>query len=888
MEKSTLTRRDFLKVTAVTSVAAAMSPLGMGQRGLVSAARPTAASEVKIVKTCCRACIHNCGVLAHVQDGRVIKVEGNPEYPMTKGALCAKGLSGIQALYHPNRNKYPLKRVGQRGEGKWQRITWDEAVDTIAKKLMETREKYGAETVFLSTGGGGNPQFFSIARFADSFGTPNWFEPGCAQCYLPRMVIYNMMCGHAESNSIADSACSELYFPDKTPIKTYVMWATAPSYDSPAGGGHAVAELRARGVRTVVIDPRLTPDAAKADVWLPIRPGTDVALMLSWIKTIIDEKLYDADFLLKWSNLPFLVNTDTKYFLRESDLKADGDANTFVVWDQKTNSAQPLAYPWDDNLDPALFGAYTVNDVACKTGFQLLKERADEFPVEKAAEICWLDANKIREAIHLYATNTPSGLSLGVATDQFPNSAQAAMGGCILDLLLGNIEKPGALLQSFARGQVSDMMGGLQKLLPEEQLRKRLGVNEHKGLLFWWAAHIPSVLNAITSGQPYKPRVWIERSGNKFAMLGNASSWYDPIKQMDFVVHMYMYPTSFSAMADILLPAREWLETNLPVTSLNMYFARQEVVHLWETLDETEMWAKLANRCAELGHEGFKKAFDGSALAPDLPYYLNMEDQLDQWVAPIKMTWAEFKEKQPITFAPEDEWRTYYGYLNPDPETGKPVGFRTPSKKLEIYMESLITLGRTGLPFSPIKLEPASKDYEPLPYYMEPAESPLSTPELAKQYPFVLTSGRLPFFHHGTLRNIPWLREMYPVPQLWINPESAASVGIADGDWAWIESQRGKIRAKAWVTPGIPPKVVYMERFWYPELPEKDPSMYGWRESGVNVLTKNDPPYNPEFGTYTLRGFQVKVSKAPEGAPAGIWQNPKDFKPWLPQVEEGV
>ncbi|WP_230397398.1 molybdopterin-dependent oxidoreductase [Novisyntrophococcus fermenticellae] len=95
----------------------------------------------KRVKTCCRACISNCGVIVHMKNGRVIKLEGDPEHPMSKGAMCAKGLAGIQALYNPNRNKYPMMRVGNKKENKWKRISWDEAVDVIAKKLMETREK---------------------------------------------------------------------------------------------------------------------------------------------------------------------------------------------------------------------------------------------------------------------------------------------------------------------------------------------------------------------------------------------------------------------------------------------------------------------------------------------------------------------------------------------------------------------------------------------------------------------------------------------------------------------------------------------------------------------------------------------------------------------------
>ena len=273
--------------------------------------------EVKVIKTCCRACIANCGVLAYVKNGRVIKLEGNNEDPMSKGRMCAKGLAGIQALYHPNRNKFPLKRVGERGGGKWKRISWDEALTTIAEKLMDTREKYGAETVFCSTGGGGNPEIWSIARFCNVFGTPNWFEPGCAQCYLPRVLAYTMMYGGVDP-SIADSNALELYFPDDTPIKCLALWGTSPAYSCPASGGNAVVELRARGVKTISVDPRFTPDAAKADIWLPIRPGTDVALLLSWTRYILENKLFDADFVMKWTNLPYLVDTETKMLVRDA------------------------------------------------------------------------------------------------------------------------------------------------------------------------------------------------------------------------------------------------------------------------------------------------------------------------------------------------------------------------------------------------------------------------------------------------------------------------------------------------------------------------------------------------------------------------------------------
>lgn len=359
MEQLVMTRRSFLKATAITGAAATFGGThALKKSDQVKAAET--AGETKIVRTACRACIAKCGVLAHVKNGRVVKLEGDPEQPMTKGKLCAKGLSGIQALYNPNRLKYPMKRVGKRGENKWQRITWDEALDIISDKLMETREKYGAETVIGTTGGGGNPEFKSVFGFMNAFGSPNAFEPGAAQCFMPRVAANLLIRGRGGTNSIADTDALEIYSED-TPMKTLVLWGTVPAYDSPSQGGRAVVELRAKGVKTVVIDPRFTADASKADVWLPIRPGTDVALMLCWIRYIIENKLYDKEFVLKWTNLPFLVNPKTKLCLRESDVKKGGDPDTYMIWDQKTKSVKPLPFPWDDKLAPALANKQSEN-----------------------------------------------------------------------------------------------------------------------------------------------------------------------------------------------------------------------------------------------------------------------------------------------------------------------------------------------------------------------------------------------------------------------------------------------------------------------------------------------------------------------------------------------
>lgn len=880
-----LNRRDFLKAGAATAGVLASS--GVSEKVLTNVAH-AAAPETKIVRTCCRNCTADCGVLAHVRDGRVIKLEGDPEFERSEGALCPKGLSGIQALYHPNRIKYPMERVGKRGENKWKRISWEEAIDKIAKKLMEIRAKYGAESVLCSTGGGGNPNFYGICRFADVFGTPNWIEPGGAQCYMPRMLAYLLMYGGGPggNSSLGDSNCLEAYFHKEKTMKSFILWATAPSCSGPSQAGRALAEVRAYGAKTVVIDPRFTPDASKADVWLPIRPGTDVALEMAWIRYIIDKKLYDKDFALRWTNLPYLVNTKTKMLLRESDIKQGGDKNTYVVYDTKTKSAKAMAYPYDENLSPALEASVKVNGDECKTSFLLLKEKVAKYTLDEAAKICWLNKEDIEKAIKIYVDG-PSSVSLGVATDQNANSFQAAQGAATLDILMGYVEKPGTVLQRYDDRAVGNIRTSkLTHFLSEEQLNKRIGMKEHKGTLHWWLAQNGSVVETMETGKPYPLKAWLERSGTKMGTVANASKWVKAMQNLDLIVHMYMYPTAFSVNADFLLPVNEWLETDFVTASFNKMFARQAVTHLYETVNEAWIWAKLAKRCAELGHEGCKRAFDPEETAPELPYYDTYEEQLDAWIDDNfgkregLHTWKEYLEKIPFEMNPMNVWRRYYVYKETDQKTGKPRGFGTTSKKCEVYLESLIQLGRTGAPFTKLKVPPVSKDYDPLLYYLEPPESPVRP--MAKDFPLVMTNGRLPYWHHCTLRNIPYLREIMPVAEIWVNPVDAKKYGVAQGDWVWVESKRGKIRARALVTEGIAAGVVYMERFWNPET--LDTPTQGWQEMNVNVLTMSEPPYNDVCGTYILRGFQVKIYKAKEGAPKGVWTKPEQFKPWMPEA----
>lgn len=245
-------------------------------------------SSEKVVRSTCGLCQIGCGVLVHVDKGRVIKVEGDPESPLNEGVLCSKGLASVEHLYHPDRLQHPLKRMGKRGEGKWLRISWDEALDTVAAEFARARDKYGVESVvFLDGSFKGGFQGHYLRRFANVFGSPN--IAGMAHlCFAPRTNASNI---------------------------TYGFYAI-PDFDATPAGiivwGKNLAEtlhhvhrrvMRAveRGAKLMVVNPAKTEGVEKADLWLKPRPGSDLALALGMMNVIIDEGLYDKAFVEQWT-----------------------------------------------------------------------------------------------------------------------------------------------------------------------------------------------------------------------------------------------------------------------------------------------------------------------------------------------------------------------------------------------------------------------------------------------------------------------------------------------------------------------------------------------------------------------------------------------------------
>jgi anaerobic selenocysteine-containing dehydrogenase len=377
----------------------------------------------------------------------------------------------------------------------------------------------------------------------------------------------------------------------------------------------------------------------------------------------------------------------------------------------------------------------------------------------------------------------------------------------------GNVDVPGGNV--FWVNVPIDFHENWDKL-PPEQAKKRLGGDRYRVLSMGplRKAHPPTVFNAILTGKPYPVKALVLFANNALCSYPNSKKVYEALKIVEFFVATDIFMTPTTEMADILLPAATWLERDeIQVNPFSGWYVgvRQKVVQTGECRSDWEIILELSERLG-LRHGGLHKF-------------------IDEVLARTGTTFSELKERGWIT--------SPMRYLKYE-EAGFPA---TPSGKFEIYSQVLENLG-----------------YDPLPYHTEPPESPYSTPELAEKYPLILiTGGRNPVFFHSEHRQIPWLRKIIPDPLVEMHPETAARLGIRDGDLVVIESPRGSCKQRARLTIGIDPRVVHAQHNWW--FPEKLDPEHGVWESNVNILT-DDERCDPATGSNPLRALLCRVYKS--------------------------
>ncbi|MCG6875115.1 MAG: molybdopterin-dependent oxidoreductase [Betaproteobacteria bacterium] len=701
--------------------------------------------ETRILKSVCRSCHGGCGALLHVRDGRLVKIEGDRDSPLSHGRLCPIGTVTVDLVNHPDRLKHPLRRVGPRGAGEWQRITWNQALDEIAERLLEIRSQHGPEAIALGTGTGRH-HIRWVSRFGHALGTPNWCEPGFAQCFHPRVNTCLLTFGDFP-------VCD---YTGDTPPACMLFWGHNPIHSGPDGETRfAVREALEHNPKLIVVDPRRTELAARADVWLQVRPGADDALALAMLHVVIGEQLYD------------------ERFVRE-----------------------------------------------CTHGFDALADAVAACTPEWAAPITWVPAEKIRAAARLFGRTRPGMLEWGCAIEHTPKCIQTVRAVSMLPVLTGNVDVPGGWVFG---GRGIGRFPSLIENLTLEVSAKRLGADRFKLLggegADLPAAHIPTLLQAMREGKPYPVKAFLVFGNNTLSTYANAKLVRESLMKLDYMVCADLFMTPTAELADIVLPAAAWPELDqivgLPTVAANVVLAQQKAVQVGECKPDEEIFVELARRMKlAVGTESVKEVLDAQLASGGLG--------LDF----AALAREGFKEA-PLAY------RRY-----------ERSGFRTPTGKIELYSTRLEQLG-----------------YPPVPFYEEPPESPLSAPDVARDFPLVLTTGgRIPFYFNSEHRQLANLRRAYRDPRAEIHPDTAARFGIANGDWMRIETRRGGIRQRARVTDGIDPRVINVEHgWWFPDEPGPE---YGIWKANANVLTDNAPPYDPAMGTYQLRALLCRVAKA--------------------------
>ena len=602
----------------------------------------------KTILTDCTLCYHSCGTKVTVENGVAVKVEGLKAHPLNKGVLCPKGRVALQNVYDPARLKHPLKRTA----GGWEKISWDQALTEISEKLLSLKEKYGPSALGVFSGSIGveNLEMAGLTQlFKAAFGSPNFFSVESI-CYRMRIRTRQLTFGKYPTEELNSNL--------------YVLWGHNPdASDFPLR--MAMNESFKKGAKLVVIDPKRIALADRAEMYLQIRPGTDGALALAVIQVIVEEDLYDHDFVEK----------------------------------------------------------YTM-------GFDRLVPHIRPYTPEWAEKITWVPADKIRKLARLFATTEGAGIYQGTCTqDQTANGTQNSRAFAVLQAITGNVNNPGGWvigpplrLGNAGLGVEGEPLGGDQYPL----FTTLFGRKSPYG-----------VVTCVPESIPEKLKAFLVVGGNPVISMADSNAFRESFQKLELLFVHDLFMTETAELAHYVLPACSHLEKwglgysynvchGLPYLMLR----KKAIEPLGESWSEWRFYTELAKK---LGlEEYFPWKSEEEFVAFELrPTGLTFETLLHE-----KPEGAFFGEKKyDITE------RT----------------FSTPTRKIELYSEEMAHLG-----------------FDPLPTYLEPHRSPLSTPELLEKYPLILSTGnRNLYYTHGQFRGIKALKEKNPEPHAELGPKTA-------------------------------------------------------------------------------------------------------------------
>jgi anaerobic selenocysteine-containing dehydrogenase len=804
------------------------------------------------INTSCGGCYGQCGIRVHRVDGVVVEMEGNPETPAGSGRICAKGSAQLMTLYDPHRINYPVKRTnpkkGVHEDPKWERISWEEALNTIVEKFKNMKDHRGC--YFQATTVQTSEIRFAVPAFMKSWGFKNYWVSGGG-----------LWCGNGAHfmNGIMHAAWSII--PDWTYNKYTLYFGCSKGH----GAGHAalqsaqwVADARARGMRAVVFDPYLSTQASKAYEWVPTKVGTDAAVALGLVNIILNELgVWDAQYLKLKTNAPYLAKPDLHY-MRDPQTKKP------MIWDPSDKKAKVFDDP--SIKDFALEGTFDVNGVKCTPGFQLLKEHVKKnYPAEKVEKISSVPVSTLKRVAKEFADNAQVGSTIVIDGKELPLRPSAAIffrgsqghlnsgWNCLaIDLLnhiVGAADVPGGSMghgPPVSHGHPdTGKPNTIPYACPDGLMIVKGWVYDHKPYpltepkaptrLDLHDMFPNSVYNAFTIMSPeweekylkqfkidYRPEIMINFGSNSVMTMGNANDVTENfLKKFDFIFSFNIYQNEFTeAVADIVLPDCSFLERYTPAVTFPSTFChptgmdhwvwqiRQPVVKpQYERRDFNEVMMELAKRLGIL--EKYNQAINdlipvryGGDMSPE--YALDPKKEY---------TWEEITD------------RLLKDRLGPNRglEAVKKTGLvKWPTKVEEMYWRWFVPVRvpiyfeffqEAGEKLKKVLQQFGREDlidyrfYTPLPnWYPCPSHE-----EKDPQFDLWGFCWRPSFHTQSSTQNNAWLDEVSVndpfVYFVQINAETGKKKGLKDGDIVWIENKLGrKIKGPVKLVEGMHPE----------------------------------------------------------------------------------
>ncbi|MGH2722081.1 MAG: molybdopterin-containing oxidoreductase family protein [Actinomycetota bacterium] len=797
------------------------------------------------VPTFCALCVSRCGAVATVADGALVALRPDPSHP-TGQALCVKGKAAPEIVNHADRLLFPLRRTNPKGAGDpgWQRMGWDEALDSVATRLRALARDHGPECVVFGTA---SP---STSAMADSV---DWLMRLKRAFGSPNLCTYMELCGwgrYLASLYTYGASVPGVYMPDLERAGCILYWGYNPSVARLAHATGTVAALR-RGARLVVVDPRRAGLANKADHWLRVRPGTDAALALSLTHVMIEHDWFDRAFVRRWTNGPLLVRADNGRLLRERDLSPEGDPHRYVSWDEVAGG--PVAYDPAAGRDAAdetrlaLRGGYDVTTtngpVRCRPVFDLVAEECRRMGPAVADAITGVPAAEIEQTARTLWESRPVAFYTWSGLEQHSNTTQTVRAINQLYALTGDFDAPGGnvLFSSVP----SNPIDGAELLTPEQQA-KALGVAQRPlGPARFEFVTGEDFYAAALEGRPYRARGLVNFGANLMMAHGDSARGRDALAALDFFVHADLFMSPTAEQADVVLPVASAFETAALKIGFEVSEEAESLVQLRTPLvpPRGEARSDLAIIFSLATRLGLGEHFwDG-----------DIEAAFRHQLAPRGITLDQLRAEPAGVRVPLTTRHRKYAEL----VDGVPRGFRTPSRRIELYSEVLMDHG-----------------YAPLPRFEEPRTSPRSRPDLAQRFPLVLTCAKSLWFCETQHRNVASLRRRMPDPQVELHPDTARDRGIAAGGWVRLETPHGSVLARAKLNPSLDPQVVCAQHGWWQACSELDLPGYpplGPGSANLNAVLRQQPS-DPISGSSPLRSSVCNVG--PTAPPQPVAASP--------------